>query len=141
MMSHKASCFCGEVKFEVTGQPVAMGYCHCESCRQWSAGPVNAFTLWQPDALRVTQGAGKVGTYNNTPKSYRKWCTKCGGHLYTDHPLWGVVDVYAALIPSLPFEAGVHVNYQETVLHIHDGKPKMKDMPKEMGGSGVTLPE
>ena len=141
MMSHKASCFCGEVKFEVTGQPVAMGYCHCESCRQWSAGPVHAFTLWQPDALRVTQGAGKVGTYNKTPKSYRKWCTKCGGHLYTDHPLWGVVDVYAALIPSLPFEAGVHVNYQETVLHIHDGKPKMKDMPKEMGGSGVTLPE
>jgi len=141
MMSHKASCFCGEVKFEVTGQPVAMGYCHCESCRQWSAGPVNAFTLWQPDALRVTQGAGRVGTYNKTPKSYRKWCTKCGGHLYTDHPLWGVVDVYAALIPSLPFEAGVHVNYQETVLHIHDGKPKMKDMPKEMGGSGDTLPE
>jgi hypothetical protein len=141
MMSHKASCFCGEVKFEVTGQPVAMGYCHCESCRQWSAGPVNAFTLWQPDALRVTQGAGRVGTYNKTPKSYRKWCTKCGGHLYTDHPLWGVVDVYAALIPSLPFEAGVHVNYEETVLHIHDGKPKMKDMPKEMGGSGITLPE
>jgi hypothetical protein len=140
-MSHKASCFCGEVKFEVTGQPVAMGYCHCDSCRQWSAGPVNAFTLWQPDALRVTQGAGKIGTYNKTPKSYRKWCTKCGGHLYTDHPLWGVVDVYAALIPSLPFEAGVHVNYEETVLHIHDGKPKMKDMPKEMGGSGITLPE
>jgi len=141
MMSHKASCFCGEVKFEVTGQPVAMGYCHCESCRQWSAGPVNAFTLWPPDALRVTQGAGRVGTYNKTPKSDRKWCTKCGGHLYTDHPLWGVVDVYAALIPSLPFEAGVHVNYEETVLHIHDGNPKMKDMPKEMGGSGITLPE
>ena len=92
-------------------------------------------------APRVTQGAGRVGTYNKTPKSYRKWCTKCGGHLYTDHPLWGVVDVYAALIPSLPFEAGVHVNYEETVLHIHDGKPKMKDMPKEMGGSGITLPE
>jgi hypothetical protein len=29
----------------------------------------------------------------------------------------------------------------ETVLHIPDGKPKMKDMPKEMGGSGVTLPD
>jgi hypothetical protein len=27
------------------------------------------------------------------------------------------------------------------VLHIHDGKPKMKDMPKEMGGSGVNLPD
>jgi hypothetical protein len=33
------------------------------------------------------------------------------------------------------------VNYQETVLHIHDGLPKMQDMPAEMGGSGVALAE
>jgi hypothetical protein len=33
------------------------------------------------------------------------------------------------------------VNYQETVLHIHDGKPKFKDMPAEMGGSGTLLAE
>src|SRR5258708_31207668 len=39
------SCFCGEVKFEVTGAPAAMGYCHCESCRRWSAGPVNAVAI------------------------------------------------------------------------------------------------
>ena len=53
----------------------------------------------------------------------------------------GLVDIYAALLPQLKFEPGLHVHYQETVLPIRDGKPKMKDMPKEMGGSGVTLPE
>ncbi len=53
----------------------------------------------------------------------------------------GLVDIYAAMLPQLRFEPGVHVHYQETVLHIHDGKAKMKDMPKEMGGSGVSLPE
>src|SRR6267142_6347363 len=53
---YTGSCFCGEVQFEVSGQPTAMGYCHCESCRHWSAGPVNAFTLWKPEALRVTSG-------------------------------------------------------------------------------------
>jgi hypothetical protein len=35
----------------------------------------------------------------------------------------------------------VHVNYQEAVLRIKDGLPKLKDFPKEMGGSGVSLPE
>ena len=44
--SHSGSCFCGAVGVEVTGAPEAMGYCHCGSCRSWSAGPVNAFTLW-----------------------------------------------------------------------------------------------
>jgi len=35
----------------------------------------------------------------------------------------------------------VHVNYQETVLPIKDGLPKFKDVPADMGGSGVALPE
>ena len=140
-MTHASSCFCGEVKFEVTGEPVAMGYCHCSSCRHWSAGPVNAFTLWQPDALKVTQGAASIGTFNKTPASSRKWCKKCGGHLFTDHPGFGLVDVYAALLPKLKFEPGVHVNYSETVLRMHDGKPKLKDFPAELGGSGISVPE
>jgi hypothetical protein len=138
---HVSQCFCGEVGFEVTGEPVAMGYCHCESCRHWSAGPVNAFTLWKPESLRITRGATSIGSYAKTPASHRKWCTRCGGHLFSDHPSFGLVDIYAALLPTLDFKPGVHVHYGETVLHIHDGVAKMKDMPAEMGGSGVVLPD
>ena len=138
---YEGSCFCGAVQLTVTGEPAGMGYCHCESCRKWSAGPVNAFTLWKPDAVKVTRGADNIGTYNKTPISFRKWCKTCGGHLMTEHPTMGLIDVYAATIPEFPYQAGIHVNYQETKLPIKDGKPKMKDMPAEMGGSGVTLPE
>ena len=139
--SYKGSCFCGAVEFTVSGEPAGMGYCHCESCRHWSAGPVNAFTLWSPEAVKITQGADNIGTYNTTPQSSRKWCKNCGGHISTEHPEWGVTDVYAAVLPQLPFQPGVHVNYQETVLHVRDGLPKMKDVPAEMGGSGDTLAE
>ena len=138
---YRGSCFCGAVTFTVTGEPAAMGYCHCESCRTWSAAPVNAFTLWKPDAIQIMQGAENIGAYSNTPLSVRKWCRTCGGHIFTDHPTWGVIDVYAAVIPDFPYKAGIHVNYEETRLRIHDGLPKMKDLPKEMGGSGVSLPE
>jgi len=44
------------VRILVTGDPVGAGYCHCANCRSWSAGPVNAFTLWKPEAVNVTQG-------------------------------------------------------------------------------------
>ena len=54
---HAGIRFCGAVKFTATGDPAAMGHCHCASCRHGSAGPVNAFSLRQPDALEVTQGA------------------------------------------------------------------------------------
>jgi len=129
------------VQFTVQGEPAGMGYCHCDSCRQWSAGPVNAFTLWHPESLKIARGADNIGTYNKTPISYRKWCKTCGGHVFTDHPGMKLVDVYAAVIPDFPYQPGIHVNYQETKLHIKDGLPKMKDMPKEMGGSGVSLTE
>jgi hypothetical protein len=138
---YKGSCFCGAVQFMVSGEPAGMGYCHCESCRSWSASPVNAFTLWKPDALAVTRGADKIGSYNKTPHSHRKWCKACGGHLFTEHPGMGLTDIYAATIPDFPYRAGIHVHYQESTLHIRDGLPKMKDVPKEMGGSGITIGE
>ena len=102
---------------------------------------MNAFTLWKPEAMRITQGAQNIGTYNKTSRSYRKWCKSCGGHVFTEHPEMGLYDVYAAVIPKFPFKAGVHVNYQEAVLPIHDGVTKFKDVPKEMGGSGENVPE
>jgi len=137
----RGTCFCGAVEVEVSGEPVAMGYCHCASCRHWSAGPVNAFTLWKPAAVKISKGAQQIGTYHKTENSYRKWCKACGGHLLTEHPGAGLIDVYAATIPGLAFKPALHVHYQESVLRIRDGLPKMKDMPKEMGGSGETLPE
>lgn len=139
--TYKGSCFCGEVEFTVTGEPAVMGYCHCDSCRHWSAGPVNAFTLWIPEAVEVIKGKDNIDTYNKTPQSYRKWCKTCGGHIFTEHPGMGFIDVYAVLIQDFPFKPGFHVNYQETVLHIKDGLPKLRDLPKEAGGSGEVLPE
>jgi hypothetical protein len=139
--AYHGQCFCGAVQFTVSGEPAGMGYCHCESCRTWSAGPVNAFTLWKPESVRVTRGADHIGTYNKTEHSYRKWCTTCGGHLFTEHPGLGLTDVYAAVIPDFPYEAGVHVHYTESRLPIKDGLPKLKDLPKEMGGSGLSVAE
>jgi hypothetical protein len=138
---HTGRCFCGAVELSVTGEPAAMGYCHCDSCREWSAGPVNAFSLWSPEDVRITKGAENIGSYQKTATSVRKWCKTCGGHLLTEHPPWKVTDVYAAVIPDLPFQAALHVNYEDTVLRLPDGLPKQKDLPAEMGGSGVLLEE
>ena len=139
--TYNGSCFCGAVKLEVSCEPAAMGYCHCESCRHWSAGPVNAFTLWKPETVKITKGEDNVGTYNKTPNSYRKWCKTCGGHILTDHPGMGLIDVYSAVIPDVSFKPSMHVHYQESVLHINDGLPKFKDLPEQAGGSGELIAE
>jgi len=40
---YQESCFCGAVQFTLSGSASGQGYCHCESCRQWSAGSVNYY--------------------------------------------------------------------------------------------------
>ena len=97
--------------------------------------------LWKPDAVRIAAGAEHVGMYKKTPASERQYCKKCGGHLMTNHPPFGLVDVFAATLPTLKFSPGVHVNYAETVLPIRDGLPKFKDFPAEFGGSGEQIAE
>ena len=141
MGTYTGKCFCGSVEIKVTGESAGRGYCHCGDCRSWSAGPVNAFTLWPIEAVTVESGEENIETFAKTPNSERKWCKKCGGHLYSQHPSMGLIDVFAATIPDLDFQPGLHVFYGESVLSIKDGLPKMKDMPAEMGGSGETLPE
>lgn len=145
---YEASCFCGDVKFTLTGNPEAMAYCHCASCRKWSAGPVSAFTLWKPSSIEITQGRDKIAGFNKNPESgeetvvsHRVWCKTCGGHVYTEHPVMGVIDVPEVIIKDLIFKPGFHVHYQETVHHMSDGLPKFKDLPEPAGGSGIELPE
>ncbi|MEN8729567.1 MAG: GFA family protein [Desulfuromonadales bacterium] len=145
---YRGRCFCGAVEFSLHGGLEIMAYCHCNSCRKWSAGPVNAFTLWQPERFKVTKGAENLGEYdqtaaeeNQTGFSNRKWCKVCGGHVYIDHPPAGLVDIPAVLIDDFNFQPAFHVHYQESVHQMQDGLPKFKDLPEPAGGSGEEMPE
>jgi hypothetical protein len=118
-----------------------MGYCHCNSCRSWSGGPVNAFSLGKLEAMQVTSATERVATFQKTKLSQRQYCTKRGGHLMTNHPPLDLIDVFAATLPTLTFKPGVHVNYAETALRMRDGLPKLKDLPDEFGGYGEATAE
>ncbi len=137
----KGACFGGAAEIEVTGAPEEIGYCLGSSCRSYSGAPMNAFTLWKAENVRVTKGAEFLGRFKKTEMSDRRFCTRCGGHVMVDHPSLGFTDVYAAILPVVAFKPVVHLNYAETVLPIKDGLPKLKDFPAEAGGSGEAMPE
>lgn len=118
-----------------------MGYCHCDNCRRYSGGPVNAFTLWEADGVKITQGADSLGRYKSSDMSDRRYCTKCGGNVMVDHPTFGLIDIPAGLLPTLTFQPTVHLNYEDTVLPMKDGLPKLRDFPAEIGGSGAAMAE
>jgi hypothetical protein len=135
------SCFCGAVQIEVAGAPEEMGYCHCQSCRSYSGGPVSTFLLYKAANVRVTSGEEFVGRFMKTTMSDRQFCKRCGGHLMTHHPSLGLTDVRPSVVPGIAFKPSVHLNYAETVWPMPDGLPKLRDFPAQVGGSGEILPE
>ena len=77
-MAHVGSCFCGTVKLEVSGSPEAMG---CATAVPAARGPavLNAFSLWKPQAVRVTSGAEYLATFQKTELSQRRYCASAAG--------------------------------------------------------------
>jgi hypothetical protein len=136
---HRGTCFCGGVEIEALGQPIDMGYCHCESCRRYSGAPLVAFTIWPADRVKVVRGSEQLRGFNKVGTSNRRFCSSCGSHLMLDHPELGVTDIRAAVLPSVEFKPEAHLNYAEAVLAIKDALPKFRDMPREIGGSGKLM--
>ena len=139
--THNGACFCGAVQIELTGEPNMMGYCHCTDCAEWAGAPVNAFSLWSPENVKITAGEDKLASYARTPASHRRFCRDCGGHVLSEHPDMGMTDVYLNIVPTLQHQGTMHIFYGEKSMSVPDGLPKFKDMPAEFGGSGEMLPD
>jgi hypothetical protein len=73
---------CGEVKFEVDGEPVAQAICHCTDC-QHEGGSFSASGVFPPGSLKYT--AGKPARYDQKGISGKNvehyFCGKCGSTL------------------------------------------------------------
>jgi hypothetical protein len=137
--THEGQCFCGLVRFEAAGDPIGMGYCHCNSCRAWAAAPVTQFALWNPKNVRITQSAEHLTIFKKGNGAERLFCAKCGGHVMARDAHF--TDVFASVLPTLRFIPEMHIHYAEAVLPMKDGLPKFADLPGDSGGSGKLLPE
>ena len=69
--THKGTCYCGAVQIETTGDPIDMGFCHCDGCRKYSGAPIAAFTLWKPEQVKITKGADSLGKFKSSDISVR----------------------------------------------------------------------
>lgn len=135
------NCFCGNIELYLVGEPLLVGYCHCNSCRSWSGSPVNAFTLWKENQFNLEKGKEHLISFRKTERCTRYWCKNCGGNLFTELTQKGIVDVFAGIIKDFEFVPQIHVHYQEKVLQIKDGLPKYRDLPESSGGSGELISE
>ena len=72
----KGGCLCGEVRYRVTGMPVARTLCHCVSCRRATGGVSVAWAVFaKTDFTLLT---GEVREYSSSPGIHWGSCPNCG---------------------------------------------------------------
>lgn len=72
-------CMCGAVRYEASGDPISVIFCHCESCRRHSGAPVVALAGFKRDQVRFPKG--ERATYESSPGVARGFCANCGTSL------------------------------------------------------------
>lgn len=86
-MKITGGCYCGDVRYEVEGDPLAKLQCHCRECQRISGGGAN-FTMAVPDAtFNYTKGAPAAYTRDDLEGAVtREFCGRCAAPLLTRAP-------------------------------------------------------
>lgn len=84
MTRYTGGCACGDIRYEITGEPLGAGQCHCRDCQYASGGgPANAFVV-PNDSLRVSKGEPRSYESESAKgnRAVRKFCPRRGTPLF-----------------------------------------------------------
>ena len=80
----KGGCYCGALRYEVTGDPVMKAQCHCRECQYITGGGPNYFMIVPSDGFAITHGMAAAFERSDIPNPrLRQFCPTCGTHITT----------------------------------------------------------
>ena len=79
MEKRTGGCNCGKVRFQVEGNPIRVGVCHCQICRKDTGSSFNFFAVWSAKNVAT---AGDTESWMHST-DHRHFCVACGSSLYS----------------------------------------------------------
>jgi len=126
--TYTGRCFCGQVRFELAGEPAFACHCHCESCRRAAGAPFVTWVSFDREAFALT--AGTIAEYRSSPGVRRGHCAACGTTItYSWERRPEEIDIaVASLDDATGIEPEAHIWVQDKVpwLVINDDLPRYK---------------
>ncbi len=122
-------CLCGAVRYEASGPPRDVQYCHCRMCQKNTGGAFSVLAGFRADGFRITRGGPTF--YKSSDIVERGFCANCGSSLVyryfdPDHLyVWvsvGTLDNPEAAPPTHHYGIESQVSW----LTINDGFPQAR---------------
>jgi hypothetical protein len=79
MRKRTGGCNCGKFRFQVEGNPIRVGVCHCQICRKDTGSAFNFFAVWSAETV-TTAGDTKSWMHST---DHRHFCATCGSSLFS----------------------------------------------------------
>jgi len=76
MQTLSGGCHCGRLRYQVDGELVEAGYCHCSICRRTTGATMLAFASFPVSGFRYI--AGQPSIYASSERGQREFCGHCG---------------------------------------------------------------
>jgi hypothetical protein len=134
--THFGRCYCGKIRFAVTGPVRNLCICHCESCRRAAGAAFVAWGTVTSDQFRILSGEAAV--VKTSADVERTFCANCGSSLtYRHGQLAGEVDfTLVSLDDPSPWAPQMHIWVQDKLpwVRLDDGLPQFQTLP----GKGST---
>jgi hypothetical protein len=133
-MSVTGGCYCGAVRYEVTGEAQGALQCHCRECQYITGGNPNVIMVFPAAGFRFTQGAPSEFTRSDIESPVtRLFCAKCGTGIGTKTPRRPdsiILKVGTLDDPSI-FEpkVAIYTVDRQAFHHIPDDLPSFERMP------------
>ena len=113
-ITRKASCCCGQLQVHTSGEPVAIGMCHCLECQRRTGSVFGAQGRFPKEKARVE---GESSVYVRTGDTGRKvtfhFCGHCGSTVYWEpEALPDVVSVAVGAFADPTFPAPQYSVYE-----------------------------
>ena len=86
-MKVTGGCYCGAVRYEITGEAQASLQCHCRECQYISGGNPAALMIFPLEDFQLTSGEMKQFRRSDLERPVtRHFCENCGTGLASETP-------------------------------------------------------
>ncbi len=82
-MSHKGSCLCGGIAYQINGDITDVLNCHCSMCRKLHSSAFRTRGVVQTEDWQTIKGDELLRFYESSAGEYKGFCSKCGSQIYT----------------------------------------------------------
>lgn len=128
----RGSCLCSSVKFQISGDVIELGICHCSQCRKAYGAAFGSVAVVAREDFSYIGGEDLVRSFAQSARVNRYFCGRCGSPLPMVEAWDPLVGIPAGLLddePGVSASSHIFVGSRAPWWEISDSLPQHETWP------------